>query len=893
MYPGLAGTFIAAGAPVEGDMPVDLVMNATTALAANRDTDNVTFFDIPAMTATTVAGGDFAEHVALSADGTRAVVTNLGDNTVQIWNMTTKALLFTVPITNTNGGAPYKTKITPDGTKAVVGVIEDAISSLFSVVDMATGVETLSFASVGQGAFPQWLDVVTFNFDNLFTDFDVDNTSVYLADNAGNSVRVYRLSDGVNTFTHSLAATGFVNPVGIDVSSTSTFAVVQYQGQAGLIKVDLPAGTTTTWSVAPLVLANLFVELTPSNSHAVVTTANTATGAANAEFINTTTGVRTAFANFPVWDPAFDGNVGVLPSGDTMLVDLTTLVSNGTVITPTVFSSGAAGARALVAANRRYEELELISLGGAGSLLSQTETGAPAEGDNPRRVAITPDGSKAVSANISSGNISVYNLGSNSVSANIDTGTGLAPSGTSPFDVAINPAGTRAVVPHTVSGETKIIDLTTNSVLATIATPFGAAVAINAAGDRAYVSTVEQTFGKVHVINLTTNTLVTTIDLLADNRFGITFPYFAFPRMTFTPDGSRLLVPIVISDEVVCINTATNTVAKRIAMGAGTRPLMAACSSNTKGYVTNSLLASVGVINPTDGSTTPILNLSGITQPIDVVINAAGTEALVNSYDFTNPSIYRINTTTDTVVGLVVGFFTPIRSMERNGTNLYAATVGDGVSLPDLNRVDLGTNMIAETGLVSGISAQVALSASVFGPGLPRAVVVNTLPDGVDTFGGPTVQVAPLTDVTLGLRGTKMSGGLAQLLTSDNLYHVTRSQFGFLANEPNVINVIYGFTSPNLAATLIGMTVEHRLNQPGGTTRWQFFQWNTNSYGAAVHTYAIGTTEIAQNLEGISATNRIRQTDGRIQMQKTTFTMSVFSPLGFDQLTDFVQATVQ
>ncbi len=161
----------------------------------------------------------------------------------------------------------------------------------------------------------------------------------------------------------------------------------------------------------------------------------------------------------------------------------------------------------------------------------------------------------------------------------------------------------------------------------------------------------------------------------------------------------------------------------------------------------------------------------------------------------------------------------------------------------------------------------------------------------IDDGGGPID--APLTDVAMGLRGTSISGGLAQLLTSDNTFHNTRSQFGFLATEPNVLNVIYGFDSPNLAATQIGMTVEHRLNQPGGSVRWQFKHWNTNSFGAAVHTYPIGSTEITQNQQGISTTNRIRQTDGRMEMQVTVFTLSVFSPLGFDQFTDFVQATVQ
>jgi len=156
----------------------------------------------------------------------------------------------------------------------------------------------------------------------------------------------------------------------------------------------------------------------------------------------------------------------------------------------------------------------------------------------------------------------------------------------------------------------------------------------------------------------------------------------------------------------------------------------------------------------------------------------------------------------------------------------------------------------------------------------------------------PAAQVATLTDWAMGIRGTHLSGGLPELSASDNTFHVTRSQFGFLATEPNVIYLILGFDSPNLTPAALELTEEHRLNQTGGTVRWFLKNWNTNGF-ELVHTYPIGATEITTTLGGISATNRVRASDGRIEWQTRAHTVSTFSILGFDQFNDFVGINVQ
>ena len=73
-------------------------------------------------------------------------------------------------------------------------------------------------------------------------------------------------------------------------------------------------------------------------------------------------------------------------------------------------------------------------------------------GDNPKGVAITPDGTKAYVTNLDYHTVSVINTATNTVSATITVGDG-------PYGVVITPDGTKAYVTNRRDGSVSVIKI--------------------------------------------------------------------------------------------------------------------------------------------------------------------------------------------------------------------------------------------------------------------------------------------------------------------------------------------------------------------------------------------------------------------------------------------------
>jgi hypothetical protein len=151
--------------------------------------------------------------------------------------------------------------------------------------------------------------------------------------------------------------------------------------------------------------------------------------------------------------------------------------------------------------------------------------------------------------------------------------------------------------------------------------------------------------------------------------------------------------------------------------------------------------------------------------------------------------------------------------------------------------------------------------------------------------------VADLTGVTVTF-GTLMSGGLQDLIESDDSRLRTRSIPGFTAKEANLMELRVGAETPVQSASSLDLRLEGRLNQPGGTVRVRLRDWNSNAF-IQVHQYPIGFTETVETIEGIDATNRVRASDGRIQLSLRHSVFATFSVLGFDSFTDQVEIVVR
>jgi hypothetical protein len=153
----------------------------------------------------------------------------------------------------------------------------------------------------------------------------------------------------------------------------------------------------------------------------------------------------------------------------------------------------------------------------------------------------------------------------------------------------------------------------------------------------------------------------------------------------------------------------------------------------------------------------------------------------------------------------------------------------------------------------------------------------------------PPGGAAALADATV-VFGTHLSGGLAQLASSDDDWFRARSAFGFTASQPNVVDTEIGFTAPTTSPTTLDILAEARINQTGGTARMRIRNWSTGTL-SLLGQYPIDTAETIQSFLGVSAADRVRQSDRRVELSFRQSTVVTFSAQGFVTSIDHVQVT--
>jgi YVTN family beta-propeller protein len=165
---------------------------------------------------------------------------------------------------------------------------------------------------------------------------------------------------------------------------------------------------------------------------------------------------------------------------------------------------------------------------------------------------VNPAGTEAWVPNSSTGNISVIDTATNTVTGTISLGGAAC---CAPSQVVFNPSGSTAYVSD-LAGRLEVVDTATRTV--TAAVPTGSrsfAVVLNPAFTRAYVA--NGFANTVSVVDLATNTVAATI---ADG---------SGPRdVGITPTGSTLYVTDIAGNDVSVIDTATNTVTSTVPVGA-------------------------------------------------------------------------------------------------------------------------------------------------------------------------------------------------------------------------------------------------------------------------------------------------------------------------------------
>jgi YVTN family beta-propeller protein len=662
----LVASFLSVNQDPEGDMPRELAFlpDGSAAVVVNRDTDTVCFFDVAGQSVThTVAVGDCPVHVAVTPDGLRAGVPNVLDDTVSVIDVPSHSVLATIPVT---GSQPYRVAITSDGLRALVGVINDGISSTFSVIDLVGLTETASFPSAPQGAFGSFFTFESAIFGNIFTQFALapDDQTIVQPDRGGDRVVLWNLDTGA--LLNDLPTPG--GPTAVDISADGTLAVVSHEfGNNRLTKIDLVTKAVTSFVTGNL--QNQVVRLTPDASHALAAISN------NVVFVNLTTGATTAtLFTGTVGDIelSFDGQYAFVSSFNARVISLASqsIVATMTFAACAESAASPTEARAIALNNRFREDIHLYGIAGAaGSLQGWVPTGVPVEADAPRTVAVASDGLTAVLADNVSRNVTILDLPTGSV-------RGYADAGDRPLGVAISPDGGTAVVCNGDDDTVSIIDLAAGARVANLAVASRPAeVVISPDSQTAYVSSIAGT-DRVHFIDLDGAASVKTGSLVAGQMGSVIYTYNVVSGMALSPDGSVLAVCISFDDELLLIDGVAHAEIARVPVG--DFPIRVAFSPDGgTAWVVNAFGDSVSVVDIAGAGSSVVGTVTAIEFPLTVNVDPAGSHVYVGNFDGNAPRMHAIDTTTNLKVANVP-LSAPSRAAHLSPLDgsLYVSTTG-------------------------------------------------------------------------------------------------------------------------------------------------------------------------------------------------------------------------
>ncbi|QJR16735.1 IPTL-CTERM sorting domain-containing protein [Usitatibacter palustris] len=296
---------------------------------------------------------------------------------------------------------------------------------------------------------------------------------------------------------------------------------------------------------------------------------------------------------------------------------------------------------------------------------------------------VTPGPPFAYVTNLTGNNISVVSMTGLVTVATIPAGCPGLPGSFGPTGIVLNAAGTRAYFTCGDAGQVNVLDLTTSTIVASI--PIGGSgsgIAMNAAGTRVYASS--NTTNTVAVIDTATNTVITSVPVgtvyrltvalsdsanrlyvpntlgsvtvidLATNAVAATVPAVGTSpaAVSMNPAGTRAYVSAQLSDEIVMIDTATNTVVGTIPLGTGALPFDAIVSpSGATLYTANHGVDGIGVIDTATNTLTTTIPLNNLANPRGMAMTPSGNQLWVVDQQLNGVSL--IDPATNTVIARV------------------------------------------------------------------------------------------------------------------------------------------------------------------------------------------------------------------------------------------------
>jgi YVTN family beta-propeller protein len=194
--------------------------NSWISLVTLQFANHVIPIEIPSnITGSTIDVGSLPEGVAITPDGTRALVTNLGDNTVSILDLTQTPI--TVISTVDVGSSPRGVAITPDGNRAIV---------------TNSGSTTLSVLDLTHTPIPV-TDITGMPVDFIGVAITPDGERALIANGNDQSVYIFDLTQSPIALTSTVAVG--LTPVFLAVTPDGSKAIVTNYDDASVSVLDL------------------------------------------------------------------------------------------------------------------------------------------------------------------------------------------------------------------------------------------------------------------------------------------------------------------------------------------------------------------------------------------------------------------------------------------------------------------------------------------------------------------------------------------------------------------------------------------------------------------------------------------------------------------------------
>lgn len=718
-------TFVSTEDAPDGDSPREIVYtpDGTQAVIIHAQTNTMTFLNTTTGVIThSVDVGEYPVHVAVTPNGQYALATNVFSNTVSVVDIASHTQVAEIPIT---GDQPYRVAITADGTKAIVGVINDAVNSAFSVIDLATLTETAVIATGSQGVIGGYATPEYGIFGDTFTQFSVspDGEKIVLPDRGGDRILIYSVSTGAEL----ASLPTFDQPGGVDIAPNGGFAVVSCEGSSQrLVVVDLatnsisanfPTSANLTWQKA---------RVTPDNTYAVVSQLN------EVEFVNLTTGALTRLSTGSPGDLefSFDGQYLFVSNFSSRVISLATRTQVASITFASCYDAATSptSLQAVALNNRFGENVNIYSINGfSSSLQGSTLTGLPKEGDSTRSLDITPDGRTLFVAHTTSSTAGFLDLSTKTMSELKDTSFRT-------LDAAISPNGQYAVTTNADGQTVSIFDVPSQARVAQLSVvDRPSRVLISPDSSTAYVLSIAGT-DRVHKIALNGAASSVVGTQIAGQAGAIGIAFSEFSGIALSPDGSLLAVARSFDDLVRLIDTQTLSVVADVSVDqTGSQDFPLRLTFNPTGdrlYAANIFGNAIRVIDVNGAASTAIATVPVGTQPLTLNVDDAGDFLYVGHAGSSNGGLRVIDTATNTVVRTITlpgsatireSYLSPV-----DGQLYLAGQDNTGGKLWVFDAAGAATSFVDVFDLTSS-PVDLAFSES-----LGQAIVSLPIPDGVD-----------------------------------------------------------------------------------------------------------------------------------------------------------------